>query len=71
MNKPLNYAKYLDEKTCRLIRVMDVEMIISELCDYYESTLDPDIIRLTIPVYLMYACIKILHANKKIRGDYE
>ena len=69
--KIMNYQKYLTIDQCRMIKVMGIETVMRDLCDYYESTINPDIAKNVLTVCLIKAYRKILHSHEKIRGDYE
>lgn len=66
--KIMNYQKYLTIDQCRMIKVMGIETVMRDLCDYYESTINPDIAKNVLTVCLIKAYRKILHSHEKIRG---
>ena len=67
--KIMNYQKYLTIDQCRMIKVMGIETVMRDLCDYYESTINPDIAKNVLTVWLIKAYRKILHSHEKIRGE--
>ena len=68
MKKKMTYEEYLEEDQCILIKVMGVETIMRDLCDYYEYHLDPFAKRAFIYAHLDDAYKKILRSHEKLRG---
>lgn len=52
-----------------MIKVMGIEYVMRDLCDYYESIIDPNITRIMIKIWLSNAYRKIFYSHEKIRGD--
>lgn len=69
--KKMNYEKYLRIDQCQMIRVMGIETVMRDLCDYYESIINPDIAKNVLTVWLIGAYKKILHSHEKIKGEKE
>lgn len=67
MKEKINYEEYLDEDQCTLIRIMGVQTVMRDLCEYYVNLI-PFVKRALVYAYLTDAYKKILRSHEKFIG---